>query len=109
MNKYDITHDMGDLTNTTRRKIADALMDADGVALTPMQIQRRIDKYAGEYTSIKEIEATLDWMAAQPREEVFKFNKRVRNAYRVTGKRDTWIMESAMPDVHVKPAYAVGM
>lgn len=101
MSKYDITHDVSDLSLTTRRKIAEALMDADGVALTPSQIQRRIDKYAGEYTSVKEIEATLLWMNQQPREEVFKLNRRVRSAERVTGQPNTWMLQDARPDVKV--------
>ncbi len=69
MSRYDETHDDGDLTIKTRRAIFMVLRDSES-ALRPKQIQYRLATQQYMDVSLREIEATLGWMVAQPFDEL---------------------------------------
>lgn len=69
MSRFDQTHDIGDLTLRTRRAIFMVLRDSER-ALRPKQIQYRLATQQYLDVSLREIEATLDWMVSQPFDEL---------------------------------------
>lgn len=69
MSRFDETHDIGDLTQRTRQAIFMVLRDSES-ALRPKQIQYRLATQQYMDVSLKEIQATLDWMVSQPYEEL---------------------------------------
>lgn len=79
MSRYDESHDVGDLSTSTRKLMLQILVEATE-PLRLNQVQYRLGHDLNQTVSLREIEATLNWMVHQPLTDSYRvvFNRIAR-------------------------------